>query len=144
MKYQPDSPDHRRALAGAILAMLGRAGFEEQPGRGERVFARDVRDGMRVLVWTSIVGDSIRPLAEDAIRIAGVYHARDNHERGVVKNARVNRVGEVEAIVERVHERMRETWKRCANVERCSRCRAPMFVTKKSKLACAELCWKER
>jgi len=140
VKYEPTSPESRRLLGESLVARVLKAGFVEEPRHGERVFWREVTPGIRVMVWSSVVGGSARPVAEDAIRVSAVYRAADGKERGIVKVTRVNRVGEVEAIVERVIVRMREAWDRSRKVERCH-CGAPKFETKKKTLACAALCW---
>ncbi len=148
MRYDPNDRESRRALARQLLTTVEKAGFTDiTRGSGERVFGRDVlakgeviSEGLRVVVWSSIVGDEVRELAEDAIRVAGVF-LDGEHERGVVKARRVHRVGDVEGIGSRMLERMRDTWARCQQVERCRACGAPMFLTKKEKLVCARLCW---
>lgn len=141
--YDPTNPNSRKALAAALLAKLSECGFaeESQPGCNERVFSRDAGTGIRVAVYTSIEGDSAREVATDAIRVSALYVARDGQTRGVAKaEKRVNRVGIIEEIATRMHERMREVWKLASHPDRCS-CGAPKFVSKKGHAVCADLCW---
>lgn len=141
--YDPTNPNSRKALATALLAKLTDCGFTEeaQPGCNERIFSRDVGTGIRVAVYTSIEGDAAREVATDAIRVSALYNARDGQTRGVAKaEKRVNRVGNIEDIATRMHERMREVWKLAAHPDRCT-CGAPKFTSKKGNAVCADLCW---
>jgi hypothetical protein len=141
MSYNPERSDHRRLLAERILDKLEVCDFIPIDSRGERVFGREVDSGVWVYVYTSIVGDSVRRLAKDAIRVVGIYHTKDGNTRGLFKNARVNRVGDVDDIVNRMYERMRETWLKCANNGTCNKCGSPLFVSRAGNSVCSEICW---
>ena len=147
MTYNPESTDDRTLLANTMRAMLSKAGFVqvERPGTKEKVFAREVpnTDGkVRVLVYTSIEGSMTRECGDDAIRVCAVYKARDDQERGIASaEKRINRVGEITDITDRLLVRMREVWGSVKTAERCS-CGAPKFKAKSKKLCCADLCWK--
>jgi hypothetical protein len=134
----------RTTLGLAILSRLEDAGFTEEsshsPG-AERVFAREVRKGMNVKVFTSVVGVNARDCGADAIRVSSVYTKRDGGTRGVAKERRVNRTGNVEEIVERMVGRMRDAWTTTRNIPCCSSCGAPKFVAKSGNTVCAEICW---
>jgi len=148
MEYNPEDWNHRKVLAATMVAMLTDAGFTEEipDDRGfyttrERVFSRRVNDSIRVMVYTTVVGDEARRVGRDAIRVAAVYTARDGQDRGIARGSkRVNRVGMVTAIVDRTLARMREVWKIASHPERCH-CGAPMFKSKKGNLVCADICW---
>jgi len=146
--YDPRSNAGRVGLTQELLALFDRAVFVEVSieGTKERVFAREVPDTdgkVRVLVYSSIEGNMTRKCGDDAIRVCAVYKARDGRERGIASaEKRVNRVGTVEAIAERVIDRMRQVWKATKTAERCPKCGAPMFKAKSGKLCCADLCWK--
>ena len=84
-----------------------------------------------------------RECGDDAIRVCAVYTARDGQDRGIAAaEKRVNRVGEISAITDRLIERMREVWKATKTAEKCPKCGARMFKAKSGKLCCADLCWK--
>jgi len=148
MSYNPQSSTDRVILADALLALMKRSVFVEEfrAGTTEKVFAREVpgTDGkVRVLVYTSIEGNQTRECGDDAIRVCAVYKARDGQDRGIASaEKRVNRVGEIGAITDRLIERMREVWSATKTAEKCPKCGAPMFKAKSSKLCCADLCWK--
>lgn len=146
--YDPQNSTDRKILAQAILDLMARSLFVEvaRPGTKERVFAREVPESngkVRLLVYTSIEGDEVRECGEDAIRACAVYSARDGQERGIASaEKRVNRVGEIGAITDRLIERMREVWRLIKTAEKCPKCSAPMFKAKSGNLCCADLCWK--
>jgi hypothetical protein len=144
MKYEPDNPQHRITLAQSIIELMIYAEFKEEPNSGEKVFSRQVQDGLRVVVYTSIVGKEVREKDDDAIRVCGVYTTKDKEERGIVKSSRVYRTGEVEEISNRLLQRMREVWKKTQTVERCNQCSAPKFMSKKGHLVCCEICWEQK
>jgi len=154
MKYDHEDRGHREILAATMVAMLDNAGFTEEPPkdrgfytRKERMFSRPVGGGIRVCVYTTVVGDEVRRVGTDAIRVCAVYTASDGRDRGIARaEKRVNRTGEIVAITDRTLERMREVWgliKTKGGIERCH-CGAPKFRSKKGNHVCAELCWKHR
>ena len=162
MKYDPRNIDNRRDLATSLLALFERALFTEVfiDGTKERVFAREVPDTdgkVRVLVYSTIVksgnGFECRGQGKDAIRVCAVYKSRDGRERGIASaDKRVNRTGTLDAITERVIDRMRQCWKATKTAEKCH-CGAPKFKSKVRKatairpasggnMVCADFCWK--
>ncbi len=149
MKYDPDCTISQSFLSGEIINKLMECGFREvDPGPRckERVFERPrTEDGsVRIAVYTSIHEDrgTVRKRGQDAIRVCLVRRSKSGHNVGLVKSKRVNRVGEVEAIVDRMHQRMRDCWVAFKNVQKCAKCNAPKFITKKGSLCCADLCFK--
>lgn len=156
MQYDPLSPVSRQHLAALILDVLATAGFIEEwhDDAGdivkERVFYRPVEmadgtpvEGIRVLVYTSIVGDEVRDCGKDAIRVAAVYRSkRTGVERGIIKETRIHRVGDTDAICDRLLKRMRTVYGKARRPNRCPRCGAPMFTSKKGNDVCCDFCWK--
>jgi hypothetical protein len=151
MSYDPFNLNHRQALATALINMLAQCEFEEihLPGTVERTFARPVNDRIRVVVYTSIVGDAVRGKDYDAIRVTSLYTtqrpALKGKEEGIIKDRRVHRSGQIEGkggIIDRVHGRMRNVWKLSSPPQcTCSSCGAPKFISKKGNAVCAEKCW---
>jgi hypothetical protein len=139
MKYDPTSNIHRKTLANSIISKLETCGFSEEESAGERVFSREVRDGMYIKVYTSVFGDTVRAVGKDAVRVSGIYSG--DNSRGLFKNRRVNRVGEIDDIVERMYQKMRATWSACDDRPNCKDCGAPTFVSKKKNNVCVNICW---
>ena len=151
MSYDPRSFNDRTNLAKRLQVMLVEAGFAPTiiKGTREKVFARpiDNKEGVRVLVYTTIDGTRVRQCGKDAIRVVAVYTAKDGKERGIAKaDKRVNRAGSIDTIVDRTLSRMREVYRTVAKDEHtcCSDCGAPQFKSKRGKLVCADLCWTKR
>lgn len=145
MEYNPDSAESRQKLASSIIKKLNECGFTlrvEAPGR-EKVYYREISDGMQVVIYTSIVGNQVRAKDQDAIRISGIYKDEDR-ERGLIKSTRVNRTGQIEDIVERMYQRMRDTWRRCSGVKRCRSCGAPTFLSRSENQVCVKICWENK
>lgn len=158
--YDPDLPVLRQLLALNILDRLDKCGFQPAPLEGsaknlsgalcEHVYERPVSDDgrVKVKVFTTVrggVGDvplEVRHNGKDAIRVCATYITNAGKERGLVKVARVNRVGDIDDIVDRMHERMRTVWKDARYGEFCHKCGAPKFIAKSGKIVCAEICWK--
>lgn len=145
LSYNPDDTRHRRFLAGRILNKLKECGFtEDTSAKGERTFFREIPNtNKKVVVYTTIVKDSVREVGKDAIRICGVYVNSEDKVLGLVKNKRVNRTGDIDGIVERMYQRMRETYGRIMNVDRCG-CGVPKFLSKNGNFVCSEFCWTKR
>jgi len=169
MKYNHQSKTHRQILAGEIVSKIASCGFTQvtEEGTKELMFERPVVgvDNMRVRVYTSVdqVGKrpaEVRLVGSDAIRVVTLYTAaRDGKDRPLAKaNMRVFRIGDIGAIADRMHERMRECYAvGLSNPCTCSKCGAPTFnskekrkkdrrtgkmvVVKPSRVVCAELCW---
>ena len=152
-KYDPRNKAHRSTLAGSLLFKLKTAGFVEETAQHhpcqEMVFSRAIPNSdVRVLVYTSIDLRSreMRIVGEDAIRVCGVRKFSDGSTRGIIKRKRVNRVGDVTAIPDRMLERMRSAYGEArdahTNPTFCKKCGSRNFITKKGKECCSALCWK--
>lgn len=139
--YNPENAEDRKELAFKLINTLQQKNFIEEPSFGERVFSFSVSPQKKVLIYTSVVHGEVRNLAKDAIHITGVYIAKDGKQRGLVKNTRVYRTGQISDIVKRTLERARKTFLQLKTVENCKRCGSPMFLSKKDNLCCAELCF---
>jgi len=143
--YDPNLPILREMLALSILGKLEKCGFSEVDSdkkTKERVFTRSIKDtNIDVRIYTSVVGQEVRGEGKDAIRVCATYNAKDGSQKGIVKATRVHRTGNIDEIVERMYQRMRETWKSASTGERCHSCNAPKFVAKSGKLVCADICW---
>lgn len=147
MNYDPRNTNSRQQLAEALRNQMAASGFEKVslPRTKEECYARQVNDKVRVVVYTTIVGDKARAVAKDAIRVVALYTAKDGRERGIAKaDKRVNRTGKVEAIVERTLGRMREVFGAAKSPCACPDCGAPQFKSKKGNLVCADLCWTDK
>lgn len=152
MKYDPKSPASRRHLAAVLLQSLEDKGFIEEYNnpnalRRERVFYYPItsRPGMRVVIYSSLEGDIARESGKDAIRVALLYRSsRDNQERGIAREIRVNRTGEIQDVVARTFQRAHDAYMKAKNPERCPKCGAPFFTSKQGNQVCAEFCWKSR
>ncbi len=160
--YDPQLPILRQLLALSILDKLDKCGFvpldisasisptPHIAAQAERVYERKVStDGrVRVKVFTTVRGGTadvpleVRLNGKDAIRVCATYITNAGEERGLVKEARVHRTGDIDAIVERMYLRMRTVWKAAKTSECCHNCGAPKFVAKSGKNVCAEICWK--
>jgi hypothetical protein len=70
-----------------------------------------------------------------------LYQPRAGRWQPTGKETRINRVGSIEGIVERVVERMRAAWAKAAKPACCNRCGAPLFLSKRGNMVCAEICW---
>jgi len=159
--YDPKFPLLRQMLALSIVEKMDECGFElltnpratfglSRPELAERVYFRNVtQDGkVQVRVYTSVVGGTngvplqVRAEGKDAIRVCATYETLSGKTRGIVKETRINRTGNIEDIVDRTYTRMRSAYKSANTCERCHSCGAPKFVSKNKKLCCAEICWK--
>lgn len=154
IKYNPRDQHHRVTLAGSLLHQLQTAGFTDETHKHhpcqEMVFSRAIPNSdVRVLVYTSIDLRSreMRIVGEDAIRVCGVRKFADGSTRGIIKRKRINRVGGVQAIPDRMLERMRSAYGEArtahTNPTFCKSCGARNFITKKGKECCSALCWKK-
>ena len=106
------------------------------------MFYRFVPDTDRkVVVYTTVVNGAVRNVGKDAIRISGVHKNSQDKWLGLVKNTRVNRTGEIDAIVNRMYERMRSTYGSIMQPANCDKCEAPNFISSKGNSVCSEFCW---
>ena len=115
--YDPTFPMFREMLGLSILGKLEESGFTLEPPTShaaEKVYSRVV-DGtdnrVKIKVFTSVVGTEARNVGYDAIKVAAIYETKAGKTRGLTKDRRVNRTGNMEDIVERMLERMRDAWK---------------------------------
>ena len=143
MKYNPRQIEHRKALADKVKSKLNECGFSEaKTDYGEIVYFREVAGtDCKVIVFTSIAKKSnmMRIVGSDAIRICSI----DEYQRGVTKDKRVNRTGNVDDIVERMYQRMRSSYGDTlqAHKIKCKKCGANTFLSKKGNRVCSDLCW---
>ena len=147
-KYDPDSARARSVLAFQIVQKLEDCGFTAvtRAKTNEAIYSREVREGICVLVYTSVVPVDgtieVRGVDKDAIRVCAIYKNRDGKERGIVRaDKRVHRVGVTEEIVDRMHQRMRDVWRVAQSPCTCEKCGAPKFKSKKGNEVCADLCF---
>jgi hypothetical protein len=145
MTYNPASTAHRLELARHLESLLATAGFAKLESPGEDVYRYQCIGGTEILVYSSIVDGQVRGDGEDAIRVCAVYRRKDGATRGLFKDTRINRTGEVGKIVLRTQERMRNAYKAIrshwAEGKLCNHCKAPLFLSKGGKWTCAETCW---
>ena len=159
--YDPSLPILREMLGLSIINKLEECGFEElenprallglsRPDLAEKIFVRDVtNDGrIKVKVYTAVFGGvdntplQARSEGKDAIRVCATYTSKNGKDRGIVKETRINRVGNIEDIVDRMYQRMRSAYKTAKTGNKCNSCGAPKFTTQKGNECCAEICWK--
>lgn len=145
MKYNPESELARLHLETVLCQRLEDAGFsrEYQKGTKEMIFSRPVKGHSRVVVYTGCVeNQGARGNGKDAIRVCGLMR-HGGKDRGLCKAKRVNRTGDIDAIAERMVQRMREVWSAVAKSKShsCPSCGAPQFLSKKGNWVCADLCW---
>ena len=150
--HHPESRSSREALAIAILAKMRECGFSlvsRDDHTNEAVYSREVAgtDGkIRVVVYTTVIAGTVptvRTVGKDAIRVCAVYKSdRTGTETGIIKETRTHRTGDISAIVDRMHSRMRAVYKSALSPCRCRKCNAPTFTSKSGNLVCADLCWK--
>lgn len=147
MQYDPGNKNHRESLAQSVISKLNECGFEEvdNPG-GERVFQIGVKGkpNTKVMVYTTVVGNTVRSVGKDAIRISGVYTNSQGKSLGLVRQKRVYRTGEIDEIVDRMYRRMREAYKRVMSNSVCRDCGSPKFLSSKGNEVCSEFCWTKR
>lgn len=152
-KYNPDNADHRRELAANIDCLCRANGMQERPNvpaHQETQMARRVRDSggtvtnLQIVVYTSVVRGEVRDCGEDAIRVALLYRCKDGRVIGVGSTKRVHRTGEISAICERIHSRIKELEGSLGEIKRCQHCAAPMVLSSKKNLYCAEKCWLDK
>ena len=144
--YNPASYLDRRALASALVFKLTECGFvQDTQASGEKTFYRMVPGTDRkVVVYTTIDCDQVRSVGRDAIRICGVHKNSKGNWLGLVKNTRVNRTGKIDAIVQRMYDRMRDTYGRIMNPTAKCHCGALKFLAKSGNEVCSEFCWTKR
>ena len=145
MKYNHEEYGHRWALATEVkMAVMG-MGFSPKaiPGTAELVLARSSARlrGVEVLVYTTIVGEAVRPMGVDAIRVCAVLNTSDGRSRGILKERKVLRTGEITEIPVRVTDRVKDIVDELNELPHCNGCGAPGLISKKGNLYCADACW---
>jgi hypothetical protein len=145
MKYNHEEYGHRWALATEVkMAVMG-MGFTPRdiPGTSELVLSKpSVRlKGVEVLVYTTIVGEAVRPMGVDAIRVCAVLTPTEGRSRGILKERKVLRTGEITEIPGRVVERIRDIAVELVALPHCNNCGAPGLISKKGNMYCADACW---
>jgi hypothetical protein len=147
MVYDPTNINHRTALAMDIQATLLGLGFARKDlgaGTREEVYFRNstrIR-GVEMRIYTSIVGGEVRDVGGDSIKVCAVYGMADGSTRGLMKERRVFRTGQLEEIAGRVKDRIRLVALDINGVPTC-RCGGPMGKSKAGKDYCMALCWKK-
>lgn len=151
MAYDPTRTEDRAALATQIVATLDTAGFKmvRMSGTNEAVYTRSVagtHGKVNVVVYTTVVrgalGQITRSCGWDSIKVCATYTGRGGKVQGLIRETRVHRVGELDAITGRMLERMRSVYRKALQTPRCSSCGAPKFTSKAGNLVCANICWK--
>lgn len=146
MSYNPDSIADRTDLATRLVAMLAEAGFTLVSSAGENIYERAIPQapGVRVVVYSSIVGTAVRGDGKDAIRVGILYRRKDGSNRSLFNETRINRTGYASAIVQRTLTRMRSCfgeYRDRHNARMYCRCGAPLGISKIGKDYCADTCW---
>ena len=145
MNYNPFLNEDRRELATKTVAMLIGAGFSKKDGNPdhEDIYTRtrfEAPNGpIEVIVYTTIVKGEVRTLGQDAMRVCLTYK-----NKGLAKQRRVNRTGDINAIVDRLKGRMRDAWSALKQTEQCYQCGAPKAISKVGKSYCADICWNNK
>lgn len=149
--YVHEDPSSRRGLAEALTSSLKARGFQLQAGGGhtEDVWCfipkqSDYQKGQIIItVYTSILRGEVRDVGEDAIRVSCQYRIAGQRDRPLLREGRVNRVGIVEEIVDRLFARCRVIALKAKELPRCNRCGTPCFLAKSGKATCAAICWEK-
>ena len=138
---------HRWALATEVkMAVMG-MGFtpREIPGTLELVLSRPSArlKGVEILVYTTIVGEAVRPMGVDAIRVCAVFTPSEDGKngRGICKERKVLRTGKIEEIPGRVTDRIKDIAADLNELPHCNNCGAPGLISKKGNMYCADACW---
>lgn len=146
MQYDPMNTTHRRMLAEGVLGTVKSAGLraEEQSNCFEEVFSLPVKERLSIKVYTSVDKRDglIRSVGADAIRVCTVYNSRSGAVRGVGKETRVHRVGDINMIIVRMAERLNASLKAANSLPCCVYCGAPNFKSKNGNMVCSDICWK--
>ena len=142
--YESSSALHRNLLAVGIRQELTRLGFGPVsiPGTKEQVFTKASARlaGVEIRVFTTIEGDAVRASGDDSIKVCAVYVGGDR-PRGLFKERRVFRTGQLEEIPGRIKDRIKLTAAELNGAETCD-CGAPKGTSKAGKKYCMALCWK--
>ena len=144
MNYDPENAGHRAALALDIKATLAGLGFQpvDVAGAKELVFARNSTRlrGVQMRIYTSIVGNEVRQVGGDSIKVCSVYTNKEGQVNGVTKEQRVFRTGQIEEIPGRIKDRIGKVAGELNAAQVCG-CGAPKLLSKKGNLYCGDRCW---
>ena len=144
-EYNHTEYGHRWALATEVKMAVMALGFSPKaiPGTNELVLSRPSGrlKGVEVLVYTTIVGEAVRPMGVDAIRVCAVFNPTDGRGRGICKERKVLRTGKIEEIPLRVVDRIKDIAGEVNGLKHCLKCGAPGLVSKKGNMYCADACW---
>ena len=142
--YDASSAFSRNILAVGIRQELTRLGFTQiaVPGTKEQVFAKSSTRlaGVEIRVFSTIEGSAVRASGDDSIKVCAVYTGGDR-PRGLFKERRVFRTGQLEEIPGRIKDRIKLTAAELNAAETCD-CGAPKGTSKAGKKYCMALCWK--
>ena len=144
MKYDPSNLDSKKQLASSLLQKLNHCGFKRyEKDKKEVVYFIEIKGTNNiVLVYTSLSIYNGLPHYDyrDAIRVCSI---NTQTRKGVTKQKRVNRVGEVNDIVDRTYQRMRNAYREGLDAYniRCKSCGATTFLSKKGNRVCSQVCW---
>jgi hypothetical protein len=152
MQYNPGNLSDRTKLAADLEDMLAKSGFVKiDTIATEDIYKFAIKqiEGVTITVYSSIVNGIVRAAGSDAIRVTVVYARKDGGYRQLFSEKRINRTGDIETIVARTQERMREAYKTLRDsfsgenykTYTCYHCGAPKFLSKTKKLVCSETCW---
>lgn len=115
----------------------------------EKVFYLEFRKNVYIMVRSKIanVKNIIRKSATDA-NISVVYEPRGlnslskgHKSKGLVGNIQVSFNKEVNDIVMDMAEKIAIVWMKVELDDKCSRCKSPLFMSKKGNKVCAIACW---
>ena len=153
MDFNPASTVHRKVLAQDLLRLLTSKDFCEayvkKPVAG-RTFYRLVSEapGVRVSVETTVEGydedAEVQLLGKVPIQVRALYRNKDREDREIFPMSTVTREGTFEGVAEAVLTTMRDVYVRAATQGACTRCGAPLFLSKNNNLVCGEICFKNR
>lgn len=152
VEYDPWSPDHRVALADALLASFDAAGFHAHlaagPGSEVVLTRRHGRhDRAMVHVYSTVEDGRARPLDADAIRVVAIFVREDGkgvplHQAKVLRTGLIaGTSGRKSGIVDRTLYAARDAYGALYALGACSHCGAPLARSKASKVYCADACW---
>jgi hypothetical protein len=145
--YNHTEYGHRWALATEVKMNIMRMGFspKEIPGTTELVLSKPSArlKGVEILVYTTIVGEAVRPMGVDAIRVCAVFNPSEagKRSRGILKERKVLRTGKIEEIPGRVIARVKDIAGELNDLKHCNRCGSPGLVSKAGNLYCVDACW---
>lgn len=146
MRYDHANSEHRKILAEKIVSRLNQLKFSEVeiPGTNEKVFIRGAKTdrNLSLMVCTTIEGDSVRNVGQDAIRcVLAYHHQNEDNKDSFISSTRVNRVGYMDVILDRIQGWLIELAEQVNQIKRCFKCNAPMLLSKNENWYCAERCW---